>query len=322
MNGRQARGWGISAHERMNTTTKKAANSIVGKLTAGILATAAVAAPALAVAAAALALAAAVALAVAVALAAAVAAVLAAPAAALQGGGQSVLVIGDSLEQGSGPYLRESLPGAAFEIDAEPGRTSGHGAIALGERLRPEHDAVVFPLGTNDSAANPGGLAASLATAARLAGGRCLVVATLARPPQRGVSVAGLNRVVEEFAAESGAQVMDWAAVVAALPGLLTPDRVHATGEGYQLRAGLLAEAVQACGRPAAGGDLTGLPAPRNPKAKPPPRLPAGSQSAALAAPAALTSLVDGAVSVVAAATRAAVTATRKPTAEPVLGAP
>src|ERR687893_681000 len=42
MNGRQARGWGISAHERMNTTTKNAANSIVGKLTAGILAAAAV----------------------------------------------------------------------------------------------------------------------------------------------------------------------------------------------------------------------------------------------------------------------------------------
>ena len=44
MNGRHARGWGMSAHDRMNTTTKKTANSIVGKLTAGILAAAAVAA--------------------------------------------------------------------------------------------------------------------------------------------------------------------------------------------------------------------------------------------------------------------------------------
>ena len=48
MNGRQALGWGMSAHDRMNTTTKKAANSIVGKLTAGILAVAAAATPALA----------------------------------------------------------------------------------------------------------------------------------------------------------------------------------------------------------------------------------------------------------------------------------
>jgi hypothetical protein len=45
MNGRQARGWGMSAHERTKTTTKKAANSMVGKLTAAILATGAVAAP-------------------------------------------------------------------------------------------------------------------------------------------------------------------------------------------------------------------------------------------------------------------------------------
>ena len=35
MNGRQALGCGISAQDRTNTTTKKAANSIVGKLTAG-----------------------------------------------------------------------------------------------------------------------------------------------------------------------------------------------------------------------------------------------------------------------------------------------
>jgi hypothetical protein len=33
MNGRHARGWGIKAQDRMNTATKKTANSIVGKLT-------------------------------------------------------------------------------------------------------------------------------------------------------------------------------------------------------------------------------------------------------------------------------------------------
>jgi hypothetical protein len=277
----------------MNTTTKKAANSIVGKLTAGILATAAVAA----------------------------AAVCAAPgAAALQGGGGSVLVIGDSLEEGSGPYLDDALPGYSVEVDAERGRSSAQATVVLGERLGPEHDVVVFPLGTNDT--SPTALAASLATAAQLAGERCLVVATTARPPLQGATAGEMNRVVGEFAAESGAQVMDWAAVVAALPSLLTPDRVHATGEGYALRAELIAEAVRGCGGGAGATDLTGLPAPRNPNAKPPPRLPAGSQSAALAVPSPLTSLFDRAVSVVAAATRAAVTVTRKPTAEPVLGAP
>src|SRR3954452_13936912 len=99
MNGRHARGWGIRAHERMNTTTKKAANSIVGKLTAGILATAAV---------------------------------FPAPAVVLQAPPDGSLVIGDSLEVGSGPYLRAALPGVF--VDALKGRTSGEGVRVLARR--------------------------------------------------------------------------------------------------------------------------------------------------------------------------------------------
>ena len=100
MNGRHARGWGISAHERTNTTTKKAANSIVGKLTAGILA---------------------------------VAAVLSGrrrPARRQAGG--PVLVVGDSLEVGSAPYLRQALPGTALEVDAERSRSSSAGRSGAG----------------------------------------------------------------------------------------------------------------------------------------------------------------------------------------------
>ncbi|MBA3264089.1 MAG: hypothetical protein H0T69_16790, partial [Thermoleophilaceae bacterium] len=212
----------------MNTTTKKAANSIVGKLTAGILSTAAVAA-----------------------------ALFAPPAGAFQGAG-GVLVIGDSLEVGSGPYLRAGLPGAS--VDAEKGRTSSQGVRVLAERLGPEHGVIVFGLGTNDSPSNPGGLAASLAAVRRLAGDRCIVVATIVRPPVRGVSVAGLNQVVEQFAGQSGAQVADWRSVVKSIPSLLGRDGVHATGDGYALRASLLAEAVQGC---LLGGGASGIPAPR-----------------------------------------------------------
>src|SRR5688572_26430132 len=156
MNGRQARGWGISAHDRTNTTTKKAANSIVGKLTAGILATGAVAA-------------------------------LGFP----SPGGASVLVVGDSLEVGSAPHLRAALAGTALDVDAGPGRTSTEGVGVLARRLRPEHEVVVFPLGTNDT--SPDAFAVSLASAARLAGPRCLVVATIARRPLRGSPAGPLN---------------------------------------------------------------------------------------------------------------------------------
>jgi lysophospholipase L1-like esterase len=277
----------------MNTTTKKAANSIVGKLTAGILATAAVAGGCLPPAAA-----------------------------AFQAGGDAVLVIGDSLEEGSGPYLRAALPGLTLDVDAERGRTSGQGTRVLAERLEPQHRVVVFPLGTNDSPADPGGLAASLAMLQQLAGDRCLVVATLARPPLRGVSVAALNRAVEGFAAQTGALVADWRSVVQAIPELLTRDRVHATGEGYGVRAGLLAEAIQGCllGGGASAG-VGGIPAPRDPNARPPRRREAAAGPALLPLPVEpAVGAVSRCLAPVGAALRAARTAATKEGPEPVLG--
>ena len=286
MNGRQARGWGISAHEMMNTTTKKAANSIVGKLTAGILATAAV---------------------------------LPAQAVALQARADRALVIGDSLEVGSGPYLRGDLPGE--RVDADRGRTSSEGVKVLAARLTASDQVIVFPLGTNDSPSNPDGLAASLAAVRQLAGDRCIVVATLARPPLGGVSVAGLNRVVGQFAARTGAQVADWHTVVRSIPSLLGRDGVHATGGGYSLRASLLAEAVQGC---VAGAGASGIPAPRNPSARVPREVEA-EPAAVLPTEDAfseLASVLTRAVGPIAAALHAAGTAATKAGPEPVLGEP
>ena len=114
----------MSAHDRTKTITKKTANSIVGKLTAGILSTGSVFTSFLA-----------------------------------PGATASVLVVGDSLEVGSAPHLRAALGGTAVEIDAEKGRTSGQGVGVLADRLRPEHEVVVFPLGTNDLSAVSSGTA-------------------------------------------------------------------------------------------------------------------------------------------------------------------
>jgi len=163
---------------------------------------------------------------------------------------------------GSGPHLRAALAGTAVEIDAERGRTSSAGVRVLADRLRPEHEVVVFPLGTNDLSA--GAFAASLAAAGQLAGGRCLVVATIAR---RRPPAAELNRVLASFAARGEVQVADWRAASAG-PGVLGRDGTHATGAGYALRANLLAEAVRAC---QAGGGASGIPAPRDPDVRVPP---------------------------------------------------
>jgi hypothetical protein len=284
MNGRQARGWGITAHERTNTTTKKAANSIVGKLTAGILATAAVAATC-----------------------------LAAPAAQAA----SVLVVGDSLEVGSGPYLRHLLPGVT--VDAEKGRTSSEGVRVLASRLDPSVEVIVFPLGTNDSPSNAGGLAANLAAVRQMAGDRCVVVATISRPPAGGVSVGAINRVVEQFAGRPAAQVADWRTVVASIPSLLVGDRVHATGDGYSVRATLLAEAVLGCLRGGASVGASGIPAPRDPNARPPE---AEGEPALVLSLDPLAALARAAFRPIAGAFLAARTAATKAGPEPVLGGP
>jgi hypothetical protein len=280
-----------------NTTTKKAANSIVGKLTAGILA---------------------------------IAAVLSAAPAEAQGAGGPVLVVGDSLEVGSGPYLRQALSGLEVTVDAERSRTSSAGRRVLAEELRDDHEVVVFPLGTNDLSAST--LESNLAAAQELARGRCMVVATIVRPNERGSSTAELNRAVEAFASRAGAQVMDWHSAALSTPGVLGRDRIHATSQGYALRGSLLAEAVQGC---LLGGDLGGLPAPENPDVRIPERAPEPRRREAprprrrpparVPVPAALRSLLALAgrpMSLVARAVGAARTAAMKAEPEPVLGAP
>jgi hypothetical protein len=259
----------------------------VGKLTAGILATAAVAATC-----------------------------LAAPAAAFQEGA-GVLVVGDSLEVGSGPSLRGLLPGVV--VDAEKGRTSSQGVRVLSSRLDPSVEVIVFPLGTNDNPSNVGGLAANLAAVRQLAGDRCVVVATISRPPVGGVSVAGINGVVEQFSARAAAQVADWRTVVRSIPSLLVRDRVHATGEGYSVRATLLAEAVQGCRLGGSAVGPSGIPAPRDPNARPPQT---EGEPALVISLDPLAGLARAAFRPIAGAFQAARTAATKAGPEPVLGAP
>jgi hypothetical protein len=236
-------------------------------------------------------------------------------------------VIGDSLEVGSGPHLRAALAGTPVEIDAERSRSSTAGLRVLASKLRDDHEVVVFALGTNDLSAST--LGSNLAAAQELAGGRCMAVATVARPNQRGSSTAELNRAVEASASQSGAQVVAWHSAARSTPGALGRDRIHATGQGYALRGSLLAEAVQAC---LIGGELGGLPAPEDPnvrvpeppRSEPPRRVrrvePARVPFAA--AVRSFLSMVGRPLSLVRDAASDARTAAIKPEPEPVLGAP
>lgn len=168
----------------------------------------------------------------------------------------SVLVVGDSLGVGTEPSLRAALPGLGVDADSRNGRTSAEGVAVLGERLRPEHETVVFDLGTNDGPTAVGLTAGSLAAARELAGERCLVVATLNHPPRAGVSIEAQNESIRRFVAETpGATLVDWHAAAQATRGALRPDGVHATGGGYALRGQLFAEAIRSC---VTGGGVSG----------------------------------------------------------------
>ena len=159
-----------------------------------------------------------------------------------------VLVIGDSLEGGTAPNLRAELGDLPVTVDQRTGRSSAGGVRALAARLRPQHRAVVFDLGVNDDPRNPSALTASLNAARELVGDRCIVVATVQRPPLGGVTVAGLNAAVRHFVADTpGAQLVDWQRAVRAQRGLVIRDGVHGTAEGYGLRASLVADAIAGC---------------------------------------------------------------------------
>lgn len=171
-----------------------------------------------------------------------------------------VLVVGDSLEVGTAPYLRGRLRGVdALAVDARVGRPSGEGLRVLRAKLSPADDVVVFDLGTNDG--TPAVLGADLAGAAAAVGDRCLVVSTIVRPRLGGP----LTGVIESFAsAHPNVQVVPWRETVAGSRGVIRGDGVHATPSGYALRAKLVAETIQSCQTP------TAIPAPSGPSLAPP----------------------------------------------------
>jgi hypothetical protein len=160
----------------------------------------------------------------------------------------SVLAVGDSLEVGTSPYLRGLLRGIPLTVDAQTSRPSSTGVAILRSRLQSSDQVVVFDLGTNDDPARPQALASDLAAVRSIVGGRCVVVATLNRPPYNGVSIDGLNGAVRDFVAGSPpAQLVDWRAAALSTPGLLGPDGVHATAASYSTRAQLIGQGILGC---------------------------------------------------------------------------
>lgn len=165
-------------------------------------------------------------------------------------GAGGVLVVGDSLELSTGPYLRRRLAGIPLTIRAVSGYSSDQVFKLFKRGYRSTQSVVVFDAGTNDSADYPQILARNLDAVAERIGARCMVVPTIHYYTYRGTLVGNRrkNRVVRAFAASRpGTRVPDWAHIAKTRPDLLQDDRVHPNPAGADVRAGLIAEGVQAC---------------------------------------------------------------------------
>jgi hypothetical protein len=170
-----------------------------------------------------------------------------APTAGAAGNG-GVLVVGDSLEELTSPYLPRYLPSTPLTVNAVGGSNSYQIHELFEESYDPSQSVIVFDAGTNDNPAYPQILAENLQKVTEVIGDRCMVVPTIHGFTVDGVDNRGKNTVVHEFAASRpGTQTPDWAGAVAADPGLLQSDGLHPVPAGADLRARLIAQGVLGC---------------------------------------------------------------------------
>jgi hypothetical protein len=183
-----------------------------------------------------------------------------------------VLVVGDSLEELTSPYLSKFLPGIPLTINAVGGYNSYQIYDLFRESYDPSQRVVVFDAGTNDNPSYPQILAGNLAKVAATVGDRCMVVPTIHGLHPGGVDDTGKNRTVAEFAASRpGTQTPDWAAAVARHPELMQADDLHPIEAGAELRARLIAQGVMGCLAFESGATGSSAPS-RGPALKAPPK--------------------------------------------------
>lgn len=163
-------------------------------------------------------------------------------------GGGGVLVVGDSLEELTSPYLKQYLPGVPLTINAVGGSNSFQIYDLFRESYDPSQSVIVFDAGTNDNPAYPEILAENLEKVAATVGDRCMVVPTIHGLTVNGIDNTGKNNVVRAFAASRpGTQAPDWARAEETHPELMQPDDLHPIPAGAELRARLIAQGVKHC---------------------------------------------------------------------------
>ena len=166
---------------------------------------------------------------------------------------ETLVMIGDSLAQGTEPFLGGLLPGWRVTTEARRGRPLAEGMQVLSSTpLGSTSVVLAFSLFTNDSPGNVGALEAAVRQSVQRAGsGGCAIWATIVRPPKGGVSYDAVNARLNALAGDSQLRgrllVVPWAALVRSNPSFVGRDKVHATSAGYRERARLYAQAAESC---------------------------------------------------------------------------
>jgi len=172
-----------------------------------------------------------------------------------------VLVVGDSLEELTSPYLAKFLPGIPLTVNAVGGYNSFQILELFEESYDPSQQVIVFDAGTNDNPSYPQILAENLGKVAATVGNRCMVVPTIHGLHPGGVDDTGKNRTVAEFAASRpGTQTPDWQGAVFQHPELMQADNLHPIEAGAELRARLIAQGVMACLAGSSGASAASAP--------------------------------------------------------------
>jgi lysophospholipase L1-like esterase len=166
-------------------------------------------------------------------------------------GSRTLLVVGDSLTVGTEPYMQRNLRRWHIHqrVAISTQVTEGPGILRSYGRHLPR---VIFVnLGTNGDPRATGTFLSAIRRTMKIAGPRrCVVWATIVRPPVAGASYRRLNRVLADQARKRPNLILfRWARLARRHPNWFGPDHVHVTGAGYQVRARAMATQIRECRR-------------------------------------------------------------------------
>jgi lysophospholipase L1-like esterase len=178
----------------------------------------------------------------------AVAGLAVAPAAA-PAADRSLLVNGDSLAEGTRPYVPRELPNWSVRQSTKVSRHAAEGDDVMRRYGRSLPRVIHVSLGTNDDPSQTAAFRAAVGDVMDVAGERrCVVWANIVRPPYGGVGYRGYNRVLaREDERRDNLLVLNWVRMVRRHPEWLADDGVHVSAAGYRARARAVARAVRRC---------------------------------------------------------------------------